>query len=266
MRVALGLGVALSFITGCQLFVLTDHTASLFAWTIDSGLSATIIGAFYWEAALIALLCVRRQPWARARVAVPGVAVFLWATLLATLLHLAKFHLTAGDVPARVAAWIWLTVYIADPILLTTALVMQWRAPGEDPPRTALLPRSYRSTLLAFGFVIGVVGASMIALPDLAIRIAVWPLTPLTSRAIGVWVLASSVVLVTMWWENDADRIRPAAAGMATLAPLLCVGFIRYFAEFTSAAVGAISIATTAIVAAIGLIGMQVRSSSSSAR
>lgn len=50
MRFALILGATLTFLSGVQLFVLTDHTADLFAWTIGAGATATIMGAFYWTA------------------------------------------------------------------------------------------------------------------------------------------------------------------------------------------------------------------------
>lgn len=97
--------------------------------------------------------------------------MFLWATLLPTLLYLDRFHPAVDDVPARAAAWIWLAVYIADPILLTTALVLQWRAPGEDPPRTTPRRSGYRSTLLASALVIGVVGAISIAMTGIVAAI-----------------------------------------------------------------------------------------------
>jgi len=233
MRFALLIGAFFSFVTGLQVFVLTDHTADLFAWTIASGVTATLLGSFYWTASVIALLSWRRQPWVRARVGIPGVVVFLWATLLATLLHLDLFHLSSGGPLARGAAWIWLVVYIADPILVTVALVIQWRTPGADPPRTAPLPPLFRGFLGVVAVLYGLFGTVLFFFSASAIEMAAWPLTPLTSQVIGAVTLGGAGVLATMWWENDADRMFPASVGFIVAPILLVLGAIRYSGEFT---------------------------------
>src|SRR5215470_9731581 len=56
MRFVLILGAVLTLISGTQLFVLTDHTAEFFAWTIAAGSSATVMGAFYWTACVLSFL------------------------------------------------------------------------------------------------------------------------------------------------------------------------------------------------------------------
>lgn len=70
---------------------------------------------------------------------VQGVLVFLWLTLLASLLHLSTFHLT-GSGPAAVAAYAWLAIYAVDPPLLTVAV---WRQLSRAPtPRARLRCRA----------------------------------------------------------------------------------------------------------------------------
>jgi len=140
MRFALILGALLTFLAGVQLFVLTDRTADWFAWTVGAGSAATILGGFYWTACVLSYLSWRRRDWAGARVGVPGVAAFLWATLLTTLLHLDKFHFSDASPTGKGAAWAWLVIYVVDPVLVTTALILQWKAPGEDAERTSVFP------------------------------------------------------------------------------------------------------------------------------
>src|SRR5438552_4484959 len=77
MRVALGVGAFLVFLAGVQLFVLTNRTEHWFAWTIAVPLTAAFLGAFYWTAIPLAALSATRRHWADARVAIPGVFVFL---------------------------------------------------------------------------------------------------------------------------------------------------------------------------------------------
>jgi hypothetical protein len=255
MRFALILGAILTFLSGVQLFVLTDRTADLFAWTIAAGSSATIIGAFYWTACCLSFLSWRRQPWVRARVGVPGVALFLWATLLTTVIHLDKFHFTGG-VTARMAAWAWLIIYLVDPILVTVALVLQWRGVGPDPARSRLLAKPYRVLLLIAAAVFAVLGLAMLFAPEAVVTAASWPLTPLTSRAIGSWVLAMGVVFATMAWENDLDRIRPAAVASLVLPVLIVVGALRYWGQFSWGVAGGLMAGLVVLVAIIGVLGL----------
>ena len=77
MRAILWFGAGFSLIAGVQLFVFTTRTDQLFAWTIDSFMSAATLGAFYASAAVLALLSARQQVWARARLGVPGILAFV---------------------------------------------------------------------------------------------------------------------------------------------------------------------------------------------
>ena len=137
MRVALYTGSFLVFLAGIQLFVLTTRTDHYFAWTIANPLTAAFLGAFYWTAIPLAFLSARRRVWADARVGVPGVLVFLWATLLTTLLHLGKFHFSSPDRFAKGAAWLWLIIYSADP----SWCPWPWSSSCGPGGRTRLAPR-----------------------------------------------------------------------------------------------------------------------------
>lgn len=63
MRAVFLIGSALVAVAGVQLYVLTDHTERLFAWTIDSGLSATFIGAFYFLALAVTVRSASPSSW-----------------------------------------------------------------------------------------------------------------------------------------------------------------------------------------------------------
>ena len=190
MRVALYVGSFLVFLAGIQLFVLTTRTDHYFAWTIANPFTAAFLGAFYWTAIPLAFLSARERLWANARVGVPGVLVFLWATLLTTLLHIGKFHFSSSDHFAKGAAWLWLLIYAADPVLVSVALALQLRVKGADPPRAAPLPGWYRSLLVAQALL--------------------------------------GVVLATAFLENDWVRIRAATAAYAVLGVLELVALARY--------------------------------------
>jgi hypothetical protein len=265
MRFALILGATLTFLSGFQLFVLTDFTDDTFAWTIGAGATATIIGAFYWTACPLSYLSWRRQPWVRARVGVPGVTLFLWATLFTTLAHIDKFHLAEGSATGRFAAWAWLIIYVVDPVIVTVALIVQWRSPGVDPPRGEPLPGFYRILLNVAGAAFSALGAVMLLTPTVIVDRSAFPLTPLTSRTIGGWVLAMGVVFLTMALENEADRIRPAAVASVVAPVLFLIGMARYADQFAWNAAGRSYLAMLAIILAIGVVGLVARPDRSAA-
>ncbi len=227
MRAVFSIGSLLVTAAGIQLSVLTDHTERLFAWTIGSGMSSTFLGAFYFMALTVAIRSRKEAAWARARVGVYGVALFVTLTLVATLMHLDLFHLTEGTATALVSGWAWVFVYVVAPVGVVTALVLQHRAPGRDPARTELLPAWFRAILLAQGLVLLVVGVWLFVAPTTATWWP-WELTPLVGRAMAAWMLGLSVVLFTATVENDWGRIHVATPAYALLAALLGLSILRY--------------------------------------
>src|SRR6476659_6498223 len=82
----------LAFVVGPLLFLLPDKTDSLFAWTINPPLTAAFLGGGYCTALVIEVLSARQRVWAWARIVYPAVLLFTTLTLLATLLHMDRFH------------------------------------------------------------------------------------------------------------------------------------------------------------------------------
>lgn len=231
-RFVLIAGSALTFLAGIQLFVLSDHTAEYFSWTIKAGATAAVLGSFYWTASLLAFLSWRRSAWADARAGVIGVMFLLWAMLMTILTHLGDFAFSGSGI-ARASAWIWLVLYVCYPILVTVALVIQLRATGPDPIRAAPLASVYRWALGFCGAAAVIVGALMLIVPGVMAEASAIPLKPLAARSIGSWLLAAGVLYVVMMLENDAVRIRPPAIASVVGAVLLLVVLARYWPQFT---------------------------------
>ncbi len=228
VRLGLYVGSVLVFLAGFQLYVLTDHTDDFFAWTIAAPNSAVFLGAFYWTSLPLAFLSARESAWEHARVGIPGVLVFLWGTLAATLIHLGTFHFDRSELVPRTAAWLWLAIYAIDPLLVSVGLVRQMRIPGVDRPRSAPLPKAYVTVGLAEAVVVLFVGGAMFAVPGWVSGWWPWPLTPLTSRSMGAWLLGLGIVLVTATRENDWNRIRNATIAYTVLGILQLLALVRY--------------------------------------
>jgi hypothetical protein len=135
MRLILLAASILVLTAGLDLTLLTEQTATSFAWTIQSSITAAFLGAGYLSSFILEFLAFREKTWANARVAVPSVFLFTTLTLVATLLHLDKFHLNSPIFSAMVAAYLWLAIYIAVPIALLILLIYQIRLQGSTPKR-----------------------------------------------------------------------------------------------------------------------------------
>ncbi|MGH2725121.1 MAG: hypothetical protein ACRDI0_12870 [Actinomycetota bacterium] len=230
MRWVFVVGSALVFVAGVSLYVLPTRTDRLFAWTIALPLTAAFLGALYWSAALLAALSVRGRVWAWVRLGVPGVTVFVVLTLAATLLHLDLFHLDDPDPVPRIAGWLWLAVYSLQPLALLVSILAQRRARGQDPPRTAPLPRWLRTLGAAEAAILLSYGVGLFALPETVGRWWPWALTPLTARATAAWLVAVGVIVAQGAWENDYLRIRVAGPPYILLA-LLQLGALARFPD-----------------------------------
>lgn len=213
---------------GLVLFGFPARTEMLFAWTINPPLTAAVIGAAYLASVPLVYLAARETAWARARVAVPGVLLFTLLTSVVTFLHLDRFHLRGGFPFAVLVAWVWVFVYIFDPLGLAIALVRQLRLPRVDPPRLALLPGWYRAALTGLGVVLLLTGLAMLFAPGRMIAAWPWTLTPLTCRALGAWGVGIGFVMLQGAWEDDWTRLRGMAVAYTLFGALQLVNLARF--------------------------------------
>ena len=225
-RLTLAISV-LAFIVGPLLYLLPDQTDTLFAWTIKPPLTAAFLGASYLTALAIELLAARERLWARARIVYPAMLLFTTLTLVATLLHLDRFHFEATGLIARGTAYAWFVIYVLAPPVMAILFVLQLRAPGTDPPARDPLPGWFRAALAAQAIVMLAVGATLFIAPQTAGTLWPWTLTPLTGRAVGAWLLGLGLGIALAWWENDWQRIHIALAGNTVAAALWLGALLR---------------------------------------
>ncbi|WP_374687564.1 hypothetical protein [Promineifilum sp.] len=212
------------------LFVLPDRTDTLAAWPIKPPLTAATLGAAYLGAFFLAFLAARQTIWARARIAFPAIFIISVLLLIATLLHLDRFHFNHPAAFTRFLAWLWLVAYALFPVVMPLALLIQLRQPGTDPPRVAPLPGWYRALLVVQGIICVLVGAILFLTPALGMDIWPWELTPLTARALGGWAVAMGALALHAAWENDWPRLPAMMAGYTVLGVLQLVNLARFAA------------------------------------
>jgi hypothetical protein len=210
------LGVSLS------LLVLTERTDRFFAWTVSPPLTASFLGAGYAASCVFQFLAARQRLWIHARIAPLGALMFTSLTLLATLIHLDRFHLDS------LIGVFWVLIYAIAPPVMLVLLIRQWRMPGADAGRLHPLANWLRVLLGLQALVFLPLGTALFIAPAATAPIWPWVLTPLTARAIGAWLIAVGAGMAQAIWENDLDRIRIALVSFALYGALQLIAVARY--------------------------------------
>jgi len=235
LRWLLRIAFVLVLVAGAQLFVGSTSTDRTFAWTITEPLTAATLGALYWGSAVLVFFMTERWTWREGAGALAGVFAFTTLTLVATLLHLDAFHLGGERASAVFAGWAWLVVYIAVPPAIVVAVLAQVRRsrlglrdtlapePGEDGWLGFL-----RWPILVVGALIAVVGAVMFLAPGTAVDVWLWPLTPLTSQALGAWAVGTGLPMLLLAWAARRATLTGAALTALTLSVLLTAALARF--------------------------------------
>jgi hypothetical protein len=215
-----------------SLLLLAGDTDTSFAWTIRSRPNAAFLGAAYAAGFVLSVLALGRRHWSDVRTTVLTVTVFTVLTLIPTLLHLHKFHFMAEAGAARLAAGVWLVVYLVVPIAGIVVLARQGRQErrrGQAPDRreervvAQPMPAALVALLVVQGTALGAVGTVLFAggaalhdPMDMERPGWAWPVMPLTSQAIGAWLLAFAVAIIVVIRERDLSRMFvPALAYVA---------------------------------------------------
>lgn len=230
MRALLLVAAVLVFLAGLQLTVFPTRTADWFSWTIDVPMTAVFLGAAYWSSAMLEVAGARSTGWSRARLTVWAVLVFTTLTFVVTLVHLDKFHLdTTHPASARLVTWGWLAIYAGVPVALAAALVAQARGPaGAVGAVRRPLPGGLRVLLAALAVVLLGAGAALLVAPAWAAGGWSWPLTPLTARAVGAWLVGLGWAAAHAWVLDDAGRVRPLGLTGVAFVALQAVALLRH--------------------------------------
>ncbi len=204
---------ALALTAGALLFVGARETDDWFSWTIEPPLTAAALGAFYWGAFVLLATAASASGWRAARIVVLPVLVIAVALLAVTLAHLDKFDMDS------LFGVFWLCAYIAAPPLLVAGIELERRRDRRRRPEPIGQPLAsgLRIALAAEGAVMLGVSAVMLLAPDTAADFWPWALTPLTSRALGAFVLGVALVALLVARE---ERIEPFAATAVALVAL----------------------------------------------
>ncbi len=230
-RAMLYVAALLVLSVGFSLYIFTEQTDHYFAWTVASLQTAAFLGGSYWSATALEFLSGRERLWVNSRSSIPAVTVFTFLTLIVTLIHRDKFHFDAPLLITRAGTWFWIFIYASVPVVLTILFIWQVRAPGEDPPRNQPLAVWTRLPLIALCLLFLLLGAALLVAPEAVAPSWPWPLTALTGRAVGAWLIGLCVITGQASWENDRRRVRSVMASLVVFTLLQLIALWRYGAE-----------------------------------
>lgn len=257
MRWLLYIAAFLVFLAGLVLFVFPLRTADWFAWTVNPPMTAVFLGAAYWSSAGLEIIGARSAGWESARLAVWPVFIFTTLTLAVTLVHLDRFHLSpAAGFLAQAATWAWLAIYAAVPVAMLITTRRQLRGvqeAGQAASGRPVLPPALRMLLGGIAGILLLYGAALLAAPVPAAALWPWPLTELTGRAVGAWLVGLGWAAAQGKSSRDLRSVRPVALTSLAFVVLQAVALLRYGEALRWQDAPAIGF--TVVLAAIGVAG-----------
>jgi hypothetical protein len=175
------------------LYFFPDSTDRLFAWKISSHMTCYLIGAGYLGGAyFFATVAIfgHRLKWHEVRLAIIPVTAFTITMAIITIVHWEKFnnHLFAGQ--------LWDALYFSLPFILPAILIhhqrqMPQERSGSD--STTEVSQGLKALYFAVGLFLFIYGCILFLFPSTIIPTWPWPLTVVTTMAIGGWIILPGV-------------------------------------------------------------------------
>jgi len=187
------------------LYGFPRETGRLFAWTIKPTITPMTLGAVYLGGAYFFVMAFRATEWHTIKAGFVAVGTFASLMGVATIIHWDRFN------HSHVAFWLWAGLYFTTPMLVWGVwLANRHRGSAAGPDDVMLAPVA-RVLMGATGAVAVAAGLFLFLVPNQAIDLWPWTLTPLTSRVLGaIFMLgiASLGVLTDARWTSARLMLR----------------------------------------------------------
>jgi len=179
------------------LYGFPERTGRLFAWKIAPPMTPMTLGAVYLGGAYFFVQALRARAWHTVKAGFVAVGTFASLMGVATAIHWDRFN------HAHVAFWLWAGLYFTTPFLVWGVWLANRRRDSRPGADELLLPPVARLLMGTTGGVAVLVGLFLFLLPQRAIDVWPWHLTPLTARVLGaifmLGIAALGVVTDARW-------------------------------------------------------------------
>ena len=257
LRLFLVVAAVLSAIAGIELFVLSDRTAQFFAWTVNPPIAAGFFGGGFLAITVAALWGLWVGDARQVEPFLPVAIVATAAILIASVIHLDRFHLTSPDPLPLLAAWVWLIVYVVVPLALLAYWFRSMPARRFEAVRRGLrrpIPPALRAALAALCISTVILAVIAFVLPT-SLR---WPyqLTPLTGRMNGAFLASLAAATLVILLTDDLVRLRVAPVTLIVFGAMSLITLVRF--QDTVSTTGAGIWIYVALFGATALLGAAV--------
>ncbi len=161
------------------LYPFPGDTDRLFAWHIKPTLTPMVLGSAYLGGAYFFVRAGASRAWHTIKAGFVPVGAFASLLGIATIVHWDKFH------HDHVAFWLWAGLYFSTPFLVFGVYAANRRYDAPASPQDLVLPVLASRVIAAVGGLALLTGLFLFLLPERAIAIWPWTLTPLTARVLG---------------------------------------------------------------------------------
>ncbi|MCA1839290.1 MAG: hypothetical protein LC723_03015 [Actinobacteria bacterium] len=246
---------------GLDLTLAPALSDRFFSWTIKPPITAGVLGAYYLAAFFLLTVAMRGRLWSRVKLILPGGIAFSMLAIVATFMHLGKFHLHGAGTFAKVVTWVWIIAYLALPPALLAPVPAQLKRDREGASVREKANMRWSSVgMVTVGTVMVATGCLLFVSPSIAAPHWAWALTPLTARVLGAWTLGLGLVFSMAGMKGDSRSARPAYIGAGLFAVFGISTMLRFFSNvrwegFAARVILAFLLST--LVVAIG--GLNVR-------
>jgi hypothetical protein len=184
------------------LYGFPTRTDRLFAWTIKPPMTPMTLGSVYIGGAYFFVKAFQAKAWHTVKAGFVAVGTFATLMGVATVIHWDRFN------HSHVAFWLWAGLYFTTPLLVWGVWAANRRRGTRPGPTDFLLPFSARVVLGATGAIAVAAGLFLFLLPDQAIDVWPWTITPLTSRVLGaIFMLGTAELMVLTDARWSAARL-----------------------------------------------------------
>ncbi len=210
------------------LYFYPGQTNRLFAWNLQPGMSAMMLGAAYAGGIYFFASVLLARHWHRIKAGFLPVFAFTLLSGVATILHWDSFN------HSHISFYAWVGLSFTTPfIILATWMTNRY----EDPlfPEKGEIITSYglRRFFGAVCAVTLVVGAVLFLAPDLLINVWPWDLTPLSARVVAAMFSLPGVLGLELAFETRWSAARGILQAQASSIFLILVAAVISHEDFT---------------------------------
>jgi len=195
-------------------------TGRLFAWPIKPPLTAMLLGSVYLGGAYFFARAVRTTRWHTIKAGFPPVATFATLMGIATILHWGKFT------HSNLAFWLWVGLYFTTPFLIAGVWIVNRRFEDRDTDDEPLVPPSMTRIIGSIGVLAVAMTLFLFLLPQQAIEVWPWTLTPLTARVMGA-IFALGLAAVGAFTERRWSAYRLMVQVEMVMLGLIVIAGVR---------------------------------------